>query len=53
MEIEDIFKDEDKGREDGITDLISAVVQLLERDMDRLVVEAWEALEPAKLWDKG
>jgi hypothetical protein len=36
----DIFKDEDKEEEDSITDLISAVVELLERDISRLVVEA-------------
>jgi hypothetical protein len=27
----------------GVTDLILAVVELLERDINRLVVEAWEA----------
>ena len=36
-----------------ITDTISAVVQLLERDMNRLVVEARESLEPVKLQDEG
>jgi hypothetical protein len=36
----DIFKDEDKEEEDGITDLILAVVELLGRDISRLVVEA-------------
>ena len=34
-------------------DLILAVVQLLERDMNRLVVEARDVLEPVKPWDKG
>ena len=34
-------------------DLILAVVRLLERDISRLVVEAQEALELVKLWDKG
>jgi hypothetical protein len=34
-------------------DLILVVVELLERDISRLVVEAQEALEPVKLWDKG
>jgi hypothetical protein len=33
----------------NITDLILAVVELLGRDMSRLVVEAWETLEPVKL----
>jgi hypothetical protein len=33
----------------NITDLISAVVELLERDMSRLVVEVREALEPVEL----
>ena len=47
--MEDIFKDEDKEEGDSITDLILAVVRLLERDINRLVVEAQEALEPAKL----
>jgi hypothetical protein len=36
-----------------ITDLILAVVELLERDISRLVVEVREALEPVELWDEG
>ena len=36
-----------------VTDLILAVVRLLERDIRELVVEAREALEPVKLQDKG
>jgi hypothetical protein len=31
-----------------VTDLISAVVELLERDISRLVVEVREVLEPVK-----
>jgi hypothetical protein len=34
-------------------DLILVVVELLERDITRLVVEVREALELVKLWDKG
>ena len=34
-------------------DLILTVVQLLKEDINRLVVEAWEALELVKLQDKG
>jgi hypothetical protein len=34
-------------------DLIIAVVTLLERDINRLVVEVREVLEPVKLWDEG
>ena len=45
----DIFKDEDKEEGNSVTDLILAVVALLERDINRLVVEARETLEPAKL----
>ena len=45
----DIFKDEDKEEGDGVTDSIIAVVVLLERDINRLVVEAWETLGPVKL----
>ena len=45
----DIFKDEDKEEEDSITDLILVVVELLERDMSRLVVEVREVLEPVEL----
>ena len=45
----DIFKDEDKEEGDGITDLILAVVELLERDISRLVIEARETLELVKL----
>jgi hypothetical protein len=36
-----------------ITDLILAVVELLERDISRLVVEVREALEPVEPWDEG
>jgi hypothetical protein len=45
----DIFEDEDKEEGDGITDLITAVVELLERDISRLVVEVREVLELVKL----
>jgi hypothetical protein len=45
----DIFKDEDKEEGDSITDLILVVVELLERDISRLVVEVRKALEPVKL----
>ena len=34
---------------DNITDLLLAVVQLLEKDINRLVVEARETLELVKL----
>jgi hypothetical protein len=34
-------------------DLIIVVVILLERDMNRLVVEAREVLELVELWDEG
>ena len=40
----DIFKDEDREEGDGVTDLILAVVELLERDISRLVMEARETL---------
>jgi hypothetical protein len=36
----------------NVTDLISAVVELLGRDISRLVVEVREVLEPVELWDK-
>jgi hypothetical protein len=45
----DIFKDEDKEEGDGITDLILAVVELLRRDISRLVGEVREVLELVKL----
>jgi hypothetical protein len=45
----DIFEDEDKEEGDGVTDLILAVVELLGRDISRLVVEVWEVLEPVEL----
>jgi hypothetical protein len=35
----DIFKDEDKEEGDGVIDLILVVVELLGRDISRLVVE--------------
>ena len=38
--MQDIFKDEDKEEGDSVTDLILVVVQLLERDINKLVVEA-------------
>jgi len=49
LEIGDIFKDEDKEERDGVTDLIIVVVILLERDINRLVVEAREVLELVEL----
>jgi len=49
LEIEDIFKDEDKEEGDSITDLILAVVRLLKRDINRLVKIVREALELIKL----
>jgi hypothetical protein len=45
----DIFKDEDKEEGDSVTDLILAVVELLGRDISRLVVEVREVLELVKL----
>jgi hypothetical protein len=36
-----------------VTDLILAVVELLERDITRLVVEVREVLELVELWDEG
>jgi hypothetical protein len=45
----DIFKDEDREEEDSVIDLILAVVELLERDISRLVIEAREILELVKL----
>ena len=48
-----IFKDKDKKEGDGVTDLILAVVALLERDIRRLVVEAWDTLKLVKPWDEG
>ena len=45
----DIFKDEDKEEGDGIMDLILVVVELLERDISRLVIEARKTLELVKL----
>jgi len=47
--MQDIFKDKDKEEEDGVIDLILATVRLLERDINRPVVEARELLEPVKL----
>jgi len=51
--MQDIFKDEDREEGDSVTDLILVVVRLLREDINKLVVEAWEALELVKLWDKG
>jgi hypothetical protein len=47
--MQDIFKDEDKEEGDGVIDLILVVVELLERDISRLVVEVREVLELVKL----
>jgi hypothetical protein len=49
LEIRDIFKDKDKEEGDSVTDLILAVVELLGRDISRLVVEVREVLELVKL----
>ena len=53
LEMRDIFEDEDEKEGDGVTDLISAAVELLGRDMSRLVVEVREALEPVEPWGEG
>jgi hypothetical protein len=45
----DIFKDKDKEEGDSVIDLIIVVVELLERDISRLVVEVREVLEPVEL----
>jgi hypothetical protein len=45
----DIFEDEDKEEGDSVTDLILAVVELLERDISRLVVKVREVLELVEL----
>jgi hypothetical protein len=45
----DIFKNEDKEEGDSVTDLISVVVELLRKDISRLVVEVREALELVEL----
>jgi hypothetical protein len=45
----DIFKDKDKEEGDGVIDLILVVVELLGRDISRLVVEVREVLELVKL----
>ena len=45
----DIFKDKDKKEGDSITDLILAVVELLRKDINGLVVEVREVLELVEL----
>jgi hypothetical protein len=45
----DIFKDKDKKEGDSIIDLILAVVELLGRDISRLIVEVREVLELVEL----
>jgi hypothetical protein len=49
LEIGSIFKNEDKEEEDSVTDLILVVLVLLKRDINKLVIEARETLEPVKL----
>jgi hypothetical protein len=49
LEIEGIFKDEDRDERDSVTDLILAVVALLRRDIDGLTRAVREALEPVEL----
>jgi hypothetical protein len=49
LEIEGIFKDEDREERDGVIDLILAVVALLKRDIDGLVRVVREALELVEL----
>jgi hypothetical protein len=46
--MQDIFKDENKEEGDGVIDLILVVVELLRRDISRLVVEVREVLELVK-----
>ena len=49
MEISSIFKDEAKEEGDGVTDLITVVVRLLQRDINGLVKTALGELELVKL----
>ena len=49
LEISSIFKDKDKEEEDSVTDLITVVVQLLQKDINRLVKIALGELELVKL----
>ena len=49
MEIGDIFKDEAKEEGDSVTDLITAVVWLLRRDINGLVKIALGELKLVKL----
>jgi len=49
LEIGDIFKNKDKKEGNSITDLILAVVELLKRDINRLVVKVQKVLKLVKL----
>ena len=50
--MQDVFKDKNKEREDGITDLINRLVDLLSLET-RVVWDAQQdRIEPIKLWNK-
>ena len=45
MEIGSIFKDEDEGEGDGVTDLVLLVLRILRQDLRELV----DSIEPVEL----
>ena len=49
LEMQDVFKDEDKKRGDGVTDLINGLVDLLSLET-RAVWDAWQSrIKPIEL----
>ena len=55
MKEEELFKDKDKEKGVGVTNLISRIVQVLKRELVQLKVSIQELkeLEPVKPWNKG
>jgi len=51
--MQDVFKDKDKERGDGVMDLINGLVDLLSLET-RAVWDTWQdRIKPIELWDEG
>ena len=53
LEMENVFKDEDKEEGVGVIDLINGLVEILRLETEELRDAAQQAFKPVKPWDKG
>ena len=54
LEIRDIFKDEAKEEEDGVTDALSIILRLLREELEvaSWLIKARSRIEPVELYNK-